>query len=87
MATYSFHRLIIGKVEIDHLFCLNGYSFFLPKCLLNSPLRFIRLLFESLNLIGCQGDKRVNFLEKKVKKNLFLTNHKVDEAGTLHTCL
>ena len=24
MATYSFHRLIMGKVEICNFFCLNG---------------------------------------------------------------
>ena len=43
MATYSSHRLIMGKVEIDNFFCLIGdiLIFFLKKCLLSSPLRFI----------------------------------------------
>ena len=41
MATYSSHRLIMGKVEID-----------LQKYLLSSPPCFIRLLYKSLNLIG-----------------------------------
>ena len=27
MATYIFHRLILGKVKIDIFFCLNGYIF------------------------------------------------------------
>ena len=43
MATYSSHRLIMGKEEIDNFFCLIGdiLKFFLQKCLLSSPLRFI----------------------------------------------
>ena len=43
MATYSSHRLIMGKEEIDNFFCLIGniLNFFLQKCLLSSPLRFI----------------------------------------------
>ena len=48
MATYSSHRLIMGKVEIDknNLLLrskLGYFEFFLQKCLLCSPLRFIRL--------------------------------------------
>ena len=43
MATYSSHRLIMGKVEICIFFCLNKdiWNFFLQKCLLSSPLCFI----------------------------------------------
>ena len=43
MATYSSHRLTMGKVEICNFFCLNGdiWNFFLQKCLLSSPLCFI----------------------------------------------
>ena len=43
MATYSSHRLIMGKEEIDNFFCLIGdiLNFFLQKSLLSSPLRFI----------------------------------------------
>ena len=43
MATYSSHRLIMGKEEIDNFFCLiwDILNFFLQKCLLSSPLRFI----------------------------------------------
>ena len=71
MATYSSHRLIMGKEEIDNFFCLIGdiWIFFLQKCLLSSPLRFIRLLSKSVNLIGCRlvvgAAKRVN-----VRKNV-----------------
>ena len=57
MATYSFHRLIMGKVEIGNFYCLIGDNriLFLHKCLLNSSSHFIRLLSELLNLIGCRG--------------------------------
>ena len=62
MATYSSHRLIMGKEEIDHFFCLIGDIFiFLQKCLLSSPLRFICLLSKSVILIGCRGGKKGRF--------------------------
>ena len=58
MASYSFHRLIIGKVEIGIFYCLIGDNriLFLQKCLLNNSSHFIRLLSELLNLIGCWGN-------------------------------
>ena len=64
MATYSSHRLIMGKEEIDNFFCLNRdiFNFYLQKCLLSSPLRFISLLSKSVNLIGCRGGKKGQFL-------------------------
>ena len=60
MGTYSFHSLIMGKVEIYIFFCLNGdvLLFFLQNCLFRSPLCCIILLSKSLYLIGCQGDKK-----------------------------
>ena len=63
MATYSSHRLIMGKEEIDNFFLSHwGYlDFFLQKCLLSRPLRFIRLLSKSVNLIGCRGGKKGQF--------------------------
>ena len=84
MATCSFHRLIMGKAEIDNLFLSQWeYLDFLQKYLMRYALRFIRLLSKLLNLIGCQVDKKVNISEN-VKKYL-LRNHKVDEADTLYT--
>ena len=63
MATYSSHRLIMGKEDIDNFFCLIGdiLDFFLQKCLLSSPLRFMRLLSKSVNLIGCRRGKKGQF--------------------------
>ena len=54
MATKSFHRLIMGKMEIGNFYYLIGDNriLFLQKCLLNSSPHFIRLLLEWLNLSG-----------------------------------
>ena len=67
MATYSFNRLIMGKEEIGNFYCLIGDNriLFLQKCLLNSsPLLNIRLLLDSLNLIGCRGNIKSEFSKK-----------------------
>ena len=50
----------MGKEEIDNFFCLVGdiWNFFLQKCLLSSPLHFIRLLSKSVNFIGCRRGKK-----------------------------
>ena len=64
MATYSSHRLIMGKEEID-IFSVSSGIFgkkILQKCLLSSLLRFIRLLSKSVNLIGCRCGKMGKFL-------------------------
>ena len=45
MTTYSFHRLIMGKVEIN-IFVSTEIFIFLQKCLLSSPIHFIKLLYE-----------------------------------------
>ena len=67
IATYSFNRLIMGKVEIGNFYCLIGDNriLFLQKCLLNSSSHFIRLLSDSLNLIGCRGNIKIEFSKKK----------------------
>ena len=59
METFSFHRLIMGKLKIDIFSCLNGdiCNIFYREILLSSPLRFIRLLSKLLNLFGCQGNR------------------------------
>ena len=61
IATYSFHRLIMGNVEIGNFYCLIGDNriLFLQKCLLNSSSHFIRLLSELLHLIGCRGNVNI----------------------------
>ena len=46
MVTYSFHKLIMGKVELGNFYCLIGDDriLFLQKCLFNSSPHFIRLV-------------------------------------------
>ena len=65
MATNIFFRLIMGKKLT--FFCLNGdiWTLFLQKCLLSSPINFIVILSKSLNLLGCQSDKKDKFYIKK----------------------
>ena len=43
MATYSFNRLIMGKVEIGNFYCLIGDNrfLFLQKCLLKDLCRIL----------------------------------------------
>ena len=74
MATYSLHRLIMGKVEIGNFYCLIGDNriLFLQECLLNSSPHFIRLLSELPYLIGRWGNINSYFS----KKSLFLKNPK-----------
>ena len=63
MATYSSHRLIMGKEKINNFFGLIGdiWDFVLQKYLLSSPLLFIRLLSKSVNLTGCRHGKKGQF--------------------------
>ena len=66
LATYSSNRLIMEKVEICN-FYLSQWRYLetkIQKCLLSSPLHFIRLLFKSVNLIGCQGHKKGKISKK-----------------------
>ena len=65
IATYSSHRLIMGKEEIIQFFSVSmgiiGF-FLLQKCLLSSPL-----LSKSVNLIGCRRGKKGQFSSKCLK--------------------
>ena len=59
MATYSSHRLMIGKEEIDNFVCHWGYlDFYFMKIFIESSSTFIQLLSKSVNLIGCWGCKK-----------------------------
>ena len=63
MAIYSID--LYRKSRNLQFFCLNGSIWiFLQKCLLSSPLRFIRLLSKSLNLIVSKGNKKGYFFYK-----------------------
>ena len=61
MANLSFHRLIMGKVEIGIYFCVTAdiLTKVLQKCSWSSPLQTIWILSKSLILIGCHGNRNV----------------------------
>ena len=88
MATYSSHRLTMGKEEIGNFFCLIGdiWNFVLQKCLLSSPLRFIQL-FVQIGEFDWLSARHKGSIFIKIFKNLILRNHKGYEAETCHTCL
>ena len=81
MATYSLHRLIMGKVEIGNFYCLIGDNriLFLQKCLLNSSPHFIRLLSELPYLIGCLGNIN-SYFSKKICFSRTLSRFKVHQV-------
>ena len=81
MATYSLHRLIMGKVEIGNFYCLIGDNriLFLQKCLLNSSPYFIRLMSELPYLIGCWGNIN-SYISKKVCFSRTLSRFKVHQV-------
>ena len=57
MATYSFNRLIMGKVEIG--------NFISTEMFVEWFSTVVRLLSDSLNLIGCRGNIKSVFSKKK----------------------
>ena len=66
MATYSFHWLIMEKVEIG-IYCYLTVDILtkaLQKCSLSSPLWSIWILSKLLNLIGCHGNRKDKFAKK-----------------------
>ena len=81
MATYSSHRLIMGKEEIDNFFCLIGdiLNFFLQKCLLSTT-------FVQIGEFDWLSGRQKGSIFVKMFKNLLLRNHMGDEAETWHTC-
>ena len=63
----------MGKVVIEILFlfhrgCLS-MVFKFQNCFLSTSLCFMRLLSESLNLTGCQGDKKGECSKRKQNNN------------------
>ena len=66
MATYGFHRLIMGKVKVGLYFYLIADILrkVFQKCFLSSPLPKIRILSKPLNLIGCHGNQKDKFTKK-----------------------
>ena len=86
MATYNFHRLIMGKEETDNRFCFIGDIWiFLQKCLLS--LFTFHTTFVQIGEFDWLWGRQKGSIFVKMFINLLLRNHKEDEAETWHTCL
>ena len=85
MATYSFHRLIMEKVEICIFFCLNGdiWIFFTEMFIEKSST--FRIFFVQIGVFDWLSGRQNGSIFVKMFKKFLLRNHKEDEAETWHT--
>ena len=67
----SFHRLIMGNVEIGIYFCGTAdiLTEVLQKCSWSVPLPTIGILSKLLIFIGCHGNRKAQFLKKNIQKS------------------
>ena len=88
MATYSSHRLIMGKEEIDNFFCLIGdiWKKKITKMIIEWSSTF-HTTFVQIGEFDLLSARQKGSIFVKMFKNLLLRNHKWDEAETWHTCL
>ena len=86
MATYSSHRLIMGKEEIDNFFCLilDIWIFFTEMFIELSST--FHATFVEIGEFDWSSARQKGSIFVKMFKNLLLRNHKEDEAETWHTC-
>ena len=80
MATYSSHRLIMGKEEIDNFFCLNGdILIFFTEMLIEYSSTF-HMIFVQIGEFDWLSGRQKGSIFLKMLKNLLLRNHIGDEA-------
>ena len=85
MATYSSHRLIMGKVEIDNFFCLIGDIWiFFTEMFIGYSSTF-HTTFVQISEFDWLSGRLKGSIFVNMLKNL-LRNHKGEGAKTLHTC-
>ena len=87
MATYSSHRLIMGKEEIDNFFCLIGdILIFFTEMFFEKSSTFYMTFVQIGDFDWLSGwQKGSNFVN--MFKNLLPRNQIVNEAETWHTYL
>ena len=88
MATYSSHRLLMGKVEICNFF-LSQWRYleiFFSEMFIERSSMF-HMTFVQIGLFGWLWGRQKGSILVKMFKNLLLRNHMEDEAETWHTCL
>ena len=87
MATYSSHRLIMGKRGNRHFFLSHwGYLDFFTEMFIEYSSTFHTTFVEISEFDWLSGRQKGSIFVKMFK-NLLLRNHKRDETETLHTCL
>ena len=81
MATYSSHRLIMGKEETDNFFCLIGdiWIFFTEMFIEKSST--FHTTFVQIGEFDWLSARQKGSIFVKMFKNLLLRNHIGDEAG------
>ena len=89
MATFSSHRLIMGKEEIDNFFSvllrIFGMFFFTEMSIEKSST--FHMTFVQIGEFDWLLGRQKGSIFVKMLKNLPLRNHIWDEAETWHTCL
>ena len=87
MATYSSHRLKMGKVDICNFFFLNGdiWNFFTEMFIGSSSM--FHITFVQIGVLDWLSGRQKGSIFVKMFKNLLLRNHKEDGTETWHTCL
>ena len=87
MTTYSSHRLIMGKEEIDNFFCLirDILIFFFTEMLIEYSSTF-HTTFVEIGEFDWLLARQKGSTFVKMFKNLLLRNHTEDEAETWQTC-
>ena len=87
MATYSSHRLIMGKEEIDNFSVSLGiFGIFFYKDVIERSSTF-HMTFVQIGEFDWLSARQKGSIFVKMFKNLLLRSHKWDEAETWHTCL
>ena len=87
MATYSFHRLIMGKVEICKFFLSQWkYLDFFTEMFIELSSTF-HMTFVQIGEFDWLSGRQKGSIFEKTFKNLLLRNHMEDLVTTWHTCL
>ena len=87
MATYSSHRLIMGKEEIEkkHSVSLGIFGFFFTEMFIELSSTFWKT-YVQIDESDWLSRRQKGSIFVKMFKNILLRNHKGDEAATWHTC-
>ena len=86
MATYSSHRLTMGKVEICNFFLSQWrYLEFLFTEMFIELSSTFHITFVQIGVFDWLSWRQKGSIFVKMFKNLLLRNHKEDEAETWHT--